>query len=461
MDRVLDMWPAMLSNRAMRRLAIAVLTLALGHGAGSAAAQTIDAGVPVAGPVLVDGGVAWSDATARTPTLLLSAGGAAPRTLVRLSRDTDDGLYTQGSALTDLSASADRIAYTVSQYDSAASKYGGGTSLVSSAAYSVAAAGGAPARLQRCEYLHGSTAAALGDSFTVLRGCLSDPPIGGAPAPPAVTIGGAVAGSGTAIAAAGPFAAWSLGSTVTVARATPALSVLGTVPAAGAWTLAPDGGVVTAAAGVGTTSLALTPPGGVTAAIGDEPGGVFGLTAGAGGAIAFATQGDGRSQTVVVRRGGERLEVARFWPDPAVSAAAVATDGTRVAWFSARCGGSDLTVATIGEPLVDQRGAACPVAIAARGTLSRSVLSPQLSCDMRVAPQPCSARVRIRARGRLIAAGTVALSDTTGGPVRLTRAGRRLVGGRRRVRARVEAVRSVAGGAPLTTRRTVMFTREP
>jgi hypothetical protein len=408
--------------------------------------------------VLVAGGVAWADAAARTPTLRVSVGGGPPRALVTLPRGTDDGFYTQGSSLTDLSAAGARIAFTASAYDTAASK-GGGPSLVSSTASTVALAGGAPSVLLRCEYLNGTTAAALGDGFTVLEGCRSDPPIGGESPPPDVTIGGVVAGSGTTVAAAGAFAAWSLGSTVTVARATPAPSVLGTVPAAGAWALSPDGSVVTVAAGVGTTSLATTVPGGAATPIGEEPGGVFGLTAGAGGTIAFATQGADRSQTVVVRRGGERLEIARFWPDTNVSQGAVATDGTRVAWFSARCGGSELTVVTIGEPLVDQRGTPCPVTIAARGTMSRSGLSPLLICDTRVAPQPCNARVRIRSGGRLLASGTVALSDSAGGTVALTRAGRRLVAGRGRVRAQVEAVRSLSGAAPLTTRRTVTFVR--
>jgi len=82
-----------------------------------------------------------------------------------------------------------------------------------------------------------------------------------------------------------------------------------------------------------------------------------------------------------------------------------------------------------------------------------------MRCDVRVAPQPCTARVRVRARGRVIADGVVALTARAGGPVPLTAAGRRLVAGQRRVRAQVEVVRPVAGGAPLTTRRTVLFVR--
>ncbi len=434
----------------MRRLAGAIVGLALGHAAVASAAQTLDAGVPTAGPVLVAGGVAWADATAPTPTLRVSLAGGPARALVAVAP-------APGSSLASLSGAGDEITYTVSAYGTAPST-GGGPGLVASTAFSVAPAGGTPVQLLRCDDGNGTPGAAPGDGFTILRGCRAEPTTAGTPATPDVTIDGAVVGSGTAVAAAGAFAAWRAGPTVTVARATPALSVLGTVPAAGAWALTPQGDVVTAAAGVSSAQLAATAPGGPPVAIGEEPGGVFGLTAGAGGVIAFATQGADGSQTIVVRRGAQRLEVARFWPDPRVPGA-VATDGTRVAWFSARCGGSDLTVATIGEPPIDQRATPCPVTIGARGGLARTTLSTALACDLRVAPEPCAARVRVRAGGRLIASGTVARSDRAGAPVALTSAGRTLVRGRRRLRAQVEAVREPAGGAPVTTRRAVVFVR--
>src|SRR3954469_5812147 len=121
----------------MRRLAAVVIVLALGHAAVAAGAQTLDAGVPLAGPVLVAGGVAWADATARTPRLQVSTGGGPPRALVTLARSSDDGFYSSGSTLSDLSSAGGRIAYLTSSFDTAASK-GGGPSLVASSAAAVA-----------------------------------------------------------------------------------------------------------------------------------------------------------------------------------------------------------------------------------------------------------------------------------------------------------------------------------
>lgn len=422
-------------------VAVAVLAAAAVPVAGATAAQTFPAGEPQAGPALTASGVAWAASDGAVGAQVLARAPTGEARLLGGFPGYSDGPHDRSAtsrAVVALRAHGEDLSYTVQTYENRPGREAGG-SLVSADAIQ-AAPGSGLATLASCGPRSGSPIATLGDGIVALLGCT--PAAGPLPHEPPVLVNGTQVASGEAVAAAGRYAAWAAGGTVTVLDATSA-AVVGGAPAAGAWALTADGSVVTAASAVGTTAVAVTPLGGAVTELAAEPGGVLGLTA-AGGAIAYATTGAGGEQRIVVLRGGQRIEQARLWPAGA-PATEVATDGTRVAWFSPRCGGADLTVATIGEPALDQRAGPCPIAIERRGRVTARALAIALRCDVRIPPSRCRGTLRVRVGGATIATGDVELSGYASGELPLTAAGRRLAARRTRVTATVEAVRMVDG----------------
>jgi hypothetical protein len=450
------------------RLACASLALLLLPVSGAFGAETFDARWPSGSPALVAGAVAWGATDGLGSHLLYRDGAGAVRSLVDVKGSRyAEGYYATGRRINVLAAAGERIAYRVSTYDSAASKYEGGDGLVQSDVATVSP-GAMPQALAGCSYGAGSPGAALGDGFTIVAGCLPQPFTGAPANVAAVTIDGAPVGTGSGVQAAGAFAAWDDGQQVVIYRPSSAASV-GTLARGGDWALSSDGSVAVAQGYVRAETpvadggrLEVTPLGGSASAVTTEPGGIFGLRA-SGEAVAYETATGAGELAVVVWRGGERFEVGRLWSANTYSPNGFATDGTRVAFLSARCGGADLTVATIGEPPVDRRVAPCPVAIQPTGALSRRHLTPAFACDAYIPPAACAGRATVRAGGRVVARGVFRAPDPSlhSAPLRLTAAGRRAVARLkpgRTLRARVQVMRQ-AGTARPASSATVTFSR--
>jgi hypothetical protein len=450
------------------RLACAALALLLLPASVAAGADTFDAGRPSGAPVLPAGGVAWGATDGLSSQLRYRDAAGAVRSLVSVKGSRyAEGYYATGMRISAAAAAGDRIAYGMSSYDSAASKYEGGDGLVQSDVAAITV-GGARQALADCSYGTGRPSVGLGDGFAIVGGCRTQPFSDAPASTPPVTIDGAAVGTGGEVQAAGPFAAWDDGQQVVVYRPSAAATV-GTVARGWDWALSSEGsvamakGYVRAGAPVaGGGRLEVTPPGGTASVVITEPGGIFGLRAG-GGALTYETStGDGEL-AVVVWRAGERVEVGRlWWLDPS-SPNGFSTDGRRVAFLSARCGGADLTVAAIGEPPVDRRVAPCPVTIQPTGALTRRRLSPAVVCDAFVPPTSCAGRATVRAGGRVLARGVFRASGPSihSVPVKLTAAGRRAVARLkpgRKLRARVQ-VRRDAGAAHPTSAAAVTFAR--
>ncbi|HWV85192.1 MAG TPA: hypothetical protein VNZ62_07070 [Capillimicrobium sp.] len=429
----------------MRRLAGPLALLAaLAAAAPAPAARQVDAPRALtSGPLLAGGDVVWGERVAGGGARVVAqpvAGGA--RRVLAAHR-------ARSATALGLSAGGGRVGWTLAGD-------GGSQQLA------VPLGGGAPAALAACGAGAVPGGVALGDGFALLRGCAARTGAGLAASPAPVTLDGVRVGTtlppaaGGGIAAAGPFAAWrEPGGAVTVldrAAATAAAPVA-TGPA---WTIDEAGTVVSVAAAVGRTSIAVTPRDGPTTVVASEAGGVLGLTA-AGGAIAYATPRPGGEQEIVALRGGVRTVVARGWPAGSAGAI-VATDGTRVAWAAARCGGIRIAVATIGERPLDQRVRPCPMTIGAHGGLRRRAVTLRVTCDVLVPPASCTGALRVRARGATIAAGTVRAGR--GGAVRLplTAAGRRLARRAGALTATVRAAR-IAGGRRIASTARVRLAR--
>jgi hypothetical protein len=311
---------------------------------------------------------------------------------------------------------------------------------------------------------------ALCDGFTIVAGCLPQPFTSSPGNVAPITVDGAAVGTGAGagVQAAGPFAAWDDGQQVVVYRPSAAAQV-GTLARGWDWALLGDGSVAVAKGYVragapvaGGGRLELTPLDGAASVVATEPGGIFGVRAGAR-AVAYETSTGTGELAVVVWRGGERVEVGRLWSLTTYSANGFSTDGTRVAFLSPRCGGADLTVATIGEPLVDRRVAPCPVAIASTGSLNRRRLAPAVSCDPNVPPATCAGSAAVRAGGRVLARGVFRATDPSvhSAPLKLTAAGRRAVARLRpgrKLRARVQVTREAGTARPVSAA-TVLFSR--
>jgi len=423
----------------MRRLAGPLaLIAALAAAVPALAARQVDAPRALtSGPLLAGDAVVWGERV---------AGGGA-RVVAQPAGGARRALATHGgrsATVAGLSAGGGRVGWTLAAD-------GGSQQLA------VPLDGGAPATLAACGAGAVPGGVALGDGFALLRGCAARTGAGLAAAQAPVTLDGVRVGTtlppaaGGGIAAAGRFAAWrEPGGAVTVLdRSTGATAA--PVAAGPAWTLDETGAVVGVAAAVGSVSIAVTPRDGATTVVATEARGVLGLTA-AGGAIAYAVPRPGGEQEIVALRGGTRTVVARGWPAGSPGAI-VATDGTRVAWASARCGGTRIAVATIGEPPLDQRVRPCAMTIAARGGLARRSVALRVACDPLVPPATCTGAIRVRARGTTIARGTVRAGP--GGAVRvpLTAAGRRIARSAGTLTATVRAERIARGRRIASTAR--------
>jgi len=423
----------------MRRLAGPLaLIAALAAAAPAPAARQVDApGALTSGPVLAGGAVVWGERVAGGGARVVAqpVAGGARRTLA--------AHRGRSATVAGLSAGGGRVGWTLATD-------GGSQQLA------VPLGGGAPATLAACGAGAVPGGVALGDGFALLRGCAARTGAGLAAAQAPVTLDGARVGTtlppaaGGGIAAAGRFAAWRepSGAVTVLDRSTGTAAAVATGPA---WTLDETGAVVGVAAAVGSVSIAVTPRDGTTTVVATEARGVLGLTA-AGGAIAYAVPRPGGEQEVVALRGGTRTVVARGWPAGSPGAI-VATDGTRVAWASARCGGARIAVATIGEPPLDQRVRPCPMTIAPRGGLERRAVALRVACDPLVPPATCTGAIRVRARGTTIATGTVRAGP--GGAVRvpLTAAGRRIARRAGTLTATVRAARIARGRRIASTAR--------
>jgi hypothetical protein len=451
------------------RLSLACAAVALLLPVSSAAgADTFDAGRPSGAPVLTAGGVAWGASDGLGSQLRYRDGSGAVRPLVAVKGSRyADGYYATGMRISAAAAAGDRIAYGVSSYDSAASKYEGGDGLVQSDVAAITV-GGTRQALVGCGYGTGRPSVGLGDGFTIVGGCLPQPFTNAPGNAPAVAIDGTTVGTGGDVQAAGPFAAWDDGQQIVVYQPSAGATVA-TLARGWDWALRSDGSVAVAKGYVradspvaGGARLEITPPGGAASVVATEPGGIFGLRAG-GDTLVYETSTADGELAVVVWRAGARVEVGRLWWRSSYSPTGLATDGTRVAFLSARCGGADLTVATIGEPLADRRVAPCPVAIQPTGALTRRSLSPAVSCDAIVPPAACAGRATVRAGGRVLARGVFRAADPSvdSVPFLLTAAGRRAVvrlKPGRKLRARVQVTRD-AGAAHPSSGATVTFAR--
>ncbi|MBX5441814.1 MAG: hypothetical protein IRZ32_09840 [Solirubrobacteraceae bacterium] len=441
----------------MRRLAgLLALPAALAAAAPAPAARTVDAPRALtSGPVLAGDAVVWAEAAgggaARVVAQPLTGG--ARRVLAAHPAQAGPSGTRLAATVAGLSAGDGRVAYTLA--------HGPGGD-AGSRLLAVPVTGGRPQMLAACPGGVVPGGVALGDGFALLRGCAARTGAGQPPAVAPVTLDGVALGTtapptaGGGVAAAGPIAAWRDpgGGVAVLDRGTGARAV--PVPTGASWTVDEAGTVVSVAAAVGSASIAVTPRDGASTVVAAEPRGVLGLTA-ARGTIAYATPRGAGEQEVVALRDGARRVVARLWP--AGSAATIVdTDGARVAWASARCGGTRITVAALGEPPLDQRGAPCPMTLAGRGRLARRALTLRAGCDPLVPPATCTGRLQVRARGATIAAGTVRVGPRGAVRLPLTAAGRRLARRARAVTATVRATRIAAGRRIAATAR-VRLTR--
>lgn len=291
---------------------------------------------------------------------------------------------------------------------------------------------------------------ALGRGFEVLL----DPCPGGVLTddPGVVTIDGQEVGRGVQIAAAGEYAAWQTPApdSLVLVYSTRAHAVVSRVSAQAGWSLTSDGTVVSqdqppvVSHTPPPTTVRATSLGGASQALFTDTASVFAIAV-APQTVAYVAVIGEKDARIVAYRAGHRYDVARFYAsEPGIHS--VATDGRQIAWGWAACDGDYITIARIGERLVDDRVRPCAVILDGSANFYRRAraLSVPLHCKAAIPPSEvsCRAMIRVYRHGRLIASGVAEEPYGYGRDlIRLTPEGLRQTEGTKKIRATVVATR--------------------